>query len=84
MSQITIEVEIDHGKLVALQPEKLPLTGRGVLTISTSDEKSVLETEEPDVLPRGIKMKRKAGIDAGKFVVPDDFNDPLPDEFWGL
>jgi prevent-host-death family protein len=26
---------------------------------------------------------RPAGIFAGKFFVPDDFNDPLPDEFGG-
>lgn len=33
MSLKTYEVEIDHGKIVAHQPEQLPETGHGFLTI---------------------------------------------------
>lgn len=33
MSYLTVEVEIDHGKLVAKEPDKLPETGKGVLTV---------------------------------------------------
>jgi hypothetical protein len=33
MSYLTLEVEIDHGKVLAKEPEKLPETGRGLLTI---------------------------------------------------
>jgi hypothetical protein len=33
MSYLTVEVEIDHGKLVAKEPNKLPETGKGVLTV---------------------------------------------------
>jgi antitoxin (DNA-binding transcriptional repressor) of toxin-antitoxin stability system len=28
----------------------------------------------------GVKSKRIPGIDQGKFVVPDDFDDPLPED----
>jgi hypothetical protein len=33
MSYLTIEVEIDHGRIVAREPEKLPEKGNGLLTI---------------------------------------------------
>ena len=33
MSYITIQVDIDHGKVTAREPEKLPAKATGVLTI---------------------------------------------------
>jgi hypothetical protein len=33
MSVITVEVDIDHGKIVARHPEKLPDVAKGILTI---------------------------------------------------
>ena len=33
MSYLTVEVEIDHGRIVPRQPQKLPETGSGLLTI---------------------------------------------------
>lgn len=51
-----------------------------------------IEAGEPFVITRhgqpiaevvplvGAKKKRPAGLCKGQFVVPDDFNDPLPDE----
>jgi hypothetical protein len=33
MSYVTLEVEIDHGRLTAADPEKLPEKARGLLTI---------------------------------------------------
>lgn len=33
MSVITVEVDIDHGRIVARQPEKLPDIAEGVLTV---------------------------------------------------
>jgi hypothetical protein len=33
MSYVTVEVQIDHGRIVAREPEKLPETGCGLLTI---------------------------------------------------
>ncbi|MBI4024757.1 MAG: hypothetical protein HY360_07220 [Verrucomicrobia bacterium] len=37
MSYRTLEVEIDHGKVVAKQCDELPDTGRGLLTILEPD-----------------------------------------------
>jgi hypothetical protein len=33
MSYVTVEVEIEHGRIVAREPEKLPEKGNGLLTI---------------------------------------------------
>ena len=33
MSYLTVEVEIDHGRIVVREPEKLPEKGKGLLTI---------------------------------------------------
>ena len=33
MNAITVEVDIDHGRIVARQPEKLPAVATGILTI---------------------------------------------------
>jgi hypothetical protein len=33
MNVITVEVDIDHGKIVAREPEKLPDVAKGILTI---------------------------------------------------
>ena len=33
MSYLTLEVEIDHGKVVPKEPGRLPQTGSGLLTI---------------------------------------------------
>lgn len=33
MRYLTVEVEIDHGKVVPREPEKLPEKGNGLLTI---------------------------------------------------
>ncbi|MBI4323889.1 MAG: hypothetical protein HY674_01355 [Chloroflexi bacterium] len=33
MSYLTLEVDIDHGKVVPKEPDKMPESGRGLLTI---------------------------------------------------
>ncbi len=33
MSYVTVEVQIDHGRIVPREPEKLPESGSGLLTI---------------------------------------------------
>ena len=33
MSYITVQVDIDHGKVTAREPEKLPIKATGVLTV---------------------------------------------------
>ena len=38
MSYVTLEVEIDHGHVVAIEPGRLPEKGSGLLTILDSGE----------------------------------------------
>jgi hypothetical protein len=42
MSYLTLEVEVDHGRVVAKEPGRLPEKGRGLLTILQSDENTSL------------------------------------------
>lgn len=37
MSYLTLEVEIDHGRVVPKEPSRLPETGSGLLTIYQPD-----------------------------------------------
>jgi hypothetical protein len=69
MSYLTVEVEIDHGRIIPREPEKLPAKGSALLTILRTD------TSEP--MPG---EPRPFGLAKGEFVVPEDFNDPLPEE----
>ena len=40
MRCVTMEAEIDHGRVIPKEPEKLPLTGRALLTVlNPTDEK---------------------------------------------
>ncbi len=38
MSYLTVEVEIDHGRIVPREPAKLPENGKGLLTVLESTE----------------------------------------------
>lgn len=64
MSYVTLEVEIDHGKVVPKEPGKLPATGSGLLTILTDQQPA---------------EARPIGLARGEFSVPADFNAPLPE-----
>ena len=52
MSYLTLEVEIDHGKVVAKEPSKLPEKASGLLTII-----------QPD-LPKTAPMSQLEAFDA--------------------
>ena len=65
MSYVTVEVEIDHGKVLPKGAEALPDKGCGLLTILAST---------PPIHLRPIGLAR------GQFTVPDDFNAPPPEE----
>jgi hypothetical protein len=67
MSYLTVEVEIDHGRIIAKEPEKLPEKGSALLTV-LRDENG--QRGEP----------RPSGLAKGEFIVPDDFDAPLPEE----
>jgi hypothetical protein len=53
MSIVTIQVEIDHGKVTPVEPQQLPETGRGVLTIlsAASADRGYSIEDGPDGLP---------------------------------
>ena len=60
-----MEVEIVQGRLVAQGGEALPDKARGLLTILSSP---------------ASPQDRPIGLARGQFLVPDDFNAPLPEE----
>ena len=68
MSYVTVEVEIDHGRVVPREPGALPEKGSGLLTIL-----------QPAPAANG-PGPRPFGLAKGQWVVPADFNAPLPDE----
>jgi hypothetical protein len=67
MSYRTLEVEIDHGHVLSKGPEALPEKASGLLTILNPP-------------PISQSQPRPIGLAKGLFVVPDDFNAPLPEE----
>lgn len=67
MSYLTVEVEIDHGRIVTREPERLPEKANGLLTILSPEATA-------QAAPRPF------GLAKGQFVVPGDFNAALPEE----
>ncbi|HEY3902018.1 MAG TPA: hypothetical protein VGM54_25620 [Chthoniobacter sp.] len=65
MTYQTLEVEIDHGRVSPKGAEVLPERALGLLTI---------------LVPPTATGSRPIGLAKGEFTVPDDFNEPLPDE----
>ena len=65
MSYLTLEVEIDHGRVLAKDAEALPEKASGLLTILN---------------PPPLSQPRPIGLAKGQFTVPDDFNAPLPED----
>jgi hypothetical protein len=64
MSYLTVEVEIDHGHVLSKGAETLPEKASGLLTI----------LNPPPAQARPIGLAR------GQFIVPDNFNVPLPED----
>ena len=65
MSYTTLKVEIEHGRIVSKEPQKLPERVSGLLTI---------------LAPLASATPRPIGLGKGEFIVPDDFNAPLPED----
>jgi hypothetical protein len=63
MSYLTVEVEIDHGRILPKGADALPEKASGLLTILN---------------PPSLSEQRPIGLAKGQFTVPDDFNTPLP------
>ena len=64
MSYLTVEVEIDHGRVQPKGAESLPDKASGLLTIFTPP----------------LTQLRPCGLARGQFTVPEDFNAPLPED----
>ena len=65
MSYLTLEVEIDHGRVLPKGAEALPEKASGLLTILN---------------PPPLSHPRPVGLAKGQFTVPDDFNAPLSED----
>ncbi|MEO7297780.1 MAG: hypothetical protein ABI042_04305 [Verrucomicrobiota bacterium] len=65
MSYLTVEVEIDHGRVSSKGAKASPEKASGLLTILN---------------PPPLSQPRPVGLAKGQFTVPDAFNAPLPED----
>jgi len=62
MAYVTIEAEIDHGRIIPAEPEKLPPTGKALLTVLDSPER------KPDLqVVRSLLGTLKTDLDAAEW-----------------
>jgi len=81
MSTLTINIQEAQNQLQYL----LSLALNGAEVIFTRDDKPVARltpVAEPESVTEAPRKKRIAGLNRGQIWVSDDFDDPLPDEFW--
>jgi hypothetical protein len=65
MSYLTVEVEIDHGRVIATEPGKLPDKGKGLLTVlETSEKEASTATMTP--LEAFHELQKSLNLDAAK------------------
>jgi hypothetical protein len=65
VNYLTLEVEIDHGRVSPKGTETLPERASGLLTILNAPP---------------LSQPRPIGLAKGLFTVPNDFNAPLPED----
>ena len=65
MSYLTVEVEIDHGRVVAAEPGKLPDKGRGLLPVLEASEKGG-NLEKMTPLEAFHALQKGLNLDAAK------------------
>ena len=71
MAYLTIEAEIDHGRIIPAEPEKLPPTGKALLTVLDVPERkpdlqviqSVLGTLKTDLDAAAWQRQQRAEWD---------------------
>ena len=82
MSTLTINIQEAQNQLQYL----LSLALGGAEVIFTKDDKPVVRlipiAQAEPAIEAPPKKKRIAGLNRGQIWVSDDFDDPLPDEFW--
>jgi antitoxin (DNA-binding transcriptional repressor) of toxin-antitoxin stability system len=61
----------------------IKLIQEGNSLIITQANEPIAEIK-PIVINQALKKPRPIGLCAGEFIVPDDFNDPLPEEIINL
>ena len=76
MSFLTVEVEIDHGRILPRGAEALPEKAVGLFTI--------LPPESTHSLSKMDEPQRPHGLARGLFKVSDDFNEALPNDIIGF
>jgi hypothetical protein len=65
MSYLTVEVEIDHGRVVAAEAGKLPDKGKGLLTVLEASEKEG-NIEKMTPLEAFHALQKSLNLDATK------------------
>ena len=65
MSYLTVEVEIDHGRLVVAEPGKLPEKGKGLLTVLEASEEEV-RIEKMTPLEAFHALQKSLNLDEAK------------------
>lgn len=76
MSYLTLEVEIDHGRVIPTEPRQLPETGKGLLTIlppaggKAGEPPKRTPLEALEALQRHLQLDDK-GIEAWMAAVGD-------------
>ena len=66
MSYLTLEVEIDHGKVVPKEPARLPEKGSGLLTIFPSNENSqppLTPLQALDALQKHLRLDARKAVE---------------------
>jgi hypothetical protein len=65
MSYVTVEVDIDHGRIVPSEPAKLPEKGKGLLTVLGSDQ-SLTEAQNMTPLEAFHALQKSLDLDEAK------------------
>lgn len=65
MAYLTVEVEFDHGRVVAAEPGKLPEKGKGLLTVLEASEPEG-PTGEMTPLEAFHALQKSLNLDAAK------------------
>jgi hypothetical protein len=65
MSYLTVEVDIDHGRIVPTEPAKLPEKGKGLLTVLGSDQ-GLTEAQKMTPLEAFRALQKQLNLDDAK------------------
>ena len=65
MSYVTLEVEIDNGRIIPNEPDKLPKTGKGLLTVLESSAEST-DPEKAERIRAFKELSRSLNLDEMK------------------